>query len=52
MFKNWKTTLGGVIFGALYLMANGMTPKQIAVAAAGAAIGAVSKDWNISHTKP
>ena len=44
MFKNWKTTLAGVIAAVAHLTVNGVGWKQLLVAAAVAAIGALAKD--------
>jgi uncharacterized membrane protein YjjB (DUF3815 family) len=46
MFKNWKTTLAGVLAAVGHVVVNGANWKQLAVAAAMAAMGALSKDHN------
>jgi hypothetical protein len=44
MFKNWKTTLAGVLAAVAHVTVNGTSWKQLLVAAAMAAIGALAKD--------
>lgn len=46
--KNWKTTLIGIVGGALNLFASGVNWKSVAMSAALAALGAVSKDSNVT----
>ena len=44
MFKNWKTTLAGLVAALAHVSVNGIGWKQLAAAAAMAAIGALAKD--------
>lgn len=44
MLKNWKTTLAGVIAAAAQVTVNGVGWKQLLVAVAMAAVGALAKD--------
>ena len=44
MFKNWKTTLAGLAAAAANVSVNGVTWKQLVVAAAMAVLGALAKD--------
>jgi len=46
--KNWKTTLLGFLSGGLNLYANGMTPKQILMSLALAALGLAAKDYGVT----
>lgn len=46
MFKNWKTTLIGVVAAVAHLSVNGMNLKQFLVALTVAALGAAAKDHN------
>lgn len=53
--KNWKTTLAGIVtailYGGLGLFQQGnLNWKDYAIMAGTAALGAVSKDFNVSHT--
>ena len=50
--RNWKTTVIGVIGGALSLYTGGMNGKSAMIAATLAALGAVSKDFNVSGPPP
>jgi hypothetical protein len=44
MFKNWKTTLAGVLAAVAQVSVNGVGWKQILTAVGIAAIGALAKD--------
>ena len=51
--KNWKTTLVGVVSAALYaavayIQSGRIEPKEIAIAAGIAALGALAKDLNVT----
>lgn len=46
--KNWKTTIAGLTGGALNLYANGTNLKSIVLALALAALGAFSKDHDVT----
>jgi hypothetical protein len=46
MFKNWKTTLAGVLAAVAHVTVNGVGWKQLLVAVAMAAVGALAKDHN------
>jgi hypothetical protein len=53
IFKNWRTTLTGAFiaagYAALTLMQKGsMQPKEILIACGIAALGAISKDANVT----
>lgn len=48
MFRNWKTTLAGLLSGGLNLFANGMGWKQILLTVGLGALGAVAKDHNVT----
>lgn len=48
MLVNWKTTVLGFAVGFLNLWAQGISPKQIAISAGFAALGAVARDFNKS----
>jgi hypothetical protein len=50
MFTSWKTTLAGIGIAILNLLANGLTPKQAGLSVAITALGALAKDFNVSHT--
>ncbi len=47
---NWKTSLAGIIAGALQLFAQGVNWKTILVSVATAAIGIFAKDFNAPAT--
>lgn len=44
MFKNWKTTLAGLAAAVAHVSVNGVSWKNLLVAAAVAAVGALAKD--------
>lgn len=44
LFTHWKTTLAGAGLAALTVLKNGVNWKQLALAAAVAALGAIAKD--------
>lgn len=49
--RNWKTTLIGVGLGFLHLWANGLQPKQAAVAIGMATLGALAKDYDVTGVR-
>lgn len=51
ILKSWKTTLLGVIGGALVMIQGGMDWKHAIWAALVAAFGVASKDGDVSHSK-
>lgn len=46
MFKNWKTTLAGLVAAVSNVSVNGVGWKQLLVSAAMAALGALARDHN------
>lgn len=55
--RNWKTTFSGILgaasYAALaYVQSGKLEPKEIAIVAAIAAVGAVAKDLDVTGTKP
>lgn len=44
--KNWKTTVAGIVLAVAHVAVNGVGWKQLLVAAAMAAVGALAKDHN------
>lgn len=48
VFTNWKTTLLGILAGALNLVVNGVNWKQALISATLAALGIAAKDANVT----
>jgi hypothetical protein len=46
--RSWKTTLAGFVVGFLNLSQNGVSVKTILLSAAVAALGTLSKDFNVT----
>lgn len=52
VFGHLKTTLAGAGIAALHVVVNGVNWKQLLLAAAMAALGALAKDPNAPTSKP
>jgi len=50
VFKNWKTTLAGVLTAIAHISVNGVGWRQLLVSAGIAAIGAVAGDHDQAPT--
>jgi hypothetical protein len=51
-FKSWKTTLMGLLVGALQAKAGGMTWGSIGIGVGTAVLGGLAKDADVSGTDP
>jgi hypothetical protein len=49
---SWKTTVLGLIIGALNMYANGTNWKQILISAGLAGFGVLAKDFDVSGQQP